>query len=118
MADIVHFQYGRYSVPLKNNLEREEFLQILEQYIKTRDIAAMNKLYSLLTIDENPTLAKFILKGIADYPPSNNELITEIVPYEGDDGGIAVTVISSEALESGGRPHIACVINENKSSPF
>ena len=90
----------------------------LINYIRTKSPLALEALRSTLKIGEDSKLADFVLNGITAYPQSKYELIIEQVPFEGEDGGDAVTVISQEALEGGGRPHIACVINDNKSSPF
>jgi hypothetical protein len=93
---IVHFQYGRYSVELKNN-SKAEFLSQLENYIKTSSAD--------------------VFTGINAYPPSNYDLIIERDVFE-DEEGEAVTVISQEAIEYGQRPHTCCVINDNNSTPF
>jgi hypothetical protein len=67
---------------------------------------------------ENTKLAEFIMDGVGDYPCSKEPLIITQVDFEGIGGGIALQVISSEALEDGATPHIACVVNREKTSPF
>jgi hypothetical protein len=113
-----HIQYGRTSFELKPG-KVDDYLNFLTKYIRDKnDCEARDNVIATLTESCDMKMARFVMGGIADYPESKFPLIVERVEDEGAEGGIALKVISKEALEGYAQWHTSCIINESTINPF